>query len=113
MSILRGRCDRVERRLHYDLIHVRFLLTHLREPQHVLSRMLGGLKPGGVAVVEDIDFSGHVCYPASEAFDFYVRMYQEVVRRRGGDANIGPKLPGLLLQGGFDDVSWSLPNRFS
>jgi ubiquinone/menaquinone biosynthesis C-methylase UbiE len=88
----------------YDLIYARFLLTHLRDPRLVVSRMLGALKPGGMAVVEDIDFAGHVCYPGCPAFDSYVSLYQEVVRLRGGDANIGPRLPCMLADAGFADL---------
>ena len=88
----------------YDLIYARFLLTHLRDPARLVSGMRQALRPGGVAIVEDIDFNGNVCSPPCEAFDEYVRLYQEVVRHRGGDANIGPRLPSLLMDAGFADV---------
>src|SRR5262249_15884755 len=55
-------------------------------------------------VVEDIDFGGHFCYPACHAFDRYVALYREVVQRNGGDAEIGPRLLGMLMDAGLADV---------
>jgi hypothetical protein len=51
-------------------------------------------------VLEDIDFRGHFCQPPSAAFERYIEFYAAAVRQRGADPDIGPRLPGLLLQGG-------------
>jgi ubiquinone/menaquinone biosynthesis C-methylase UbiE len=88
----------------FDLVHARFLLTHLADPSGALARMRGALRPGGVIVLEDIDFRGHFCYPESKAFDRYVELYTETARRKGADANIGPRLPSLLVDAGFENV---------
>jgi len=88
----------------YDLVFGRFVLTHLRDPDDALRRMVQAVRPGGVVVVEDIQFAGHFSYPACLAFDRYVTLYQEVVRRNGGDANIGPRLLGMLLDAGLVEV---------
>ena len=52
----------------FDVVYARFLLTHLPDPRGALSNLCVRLAPGGVLVIEDIDFSGHFCYPHSEAF---------------------------------------------
>lgn len=88
----------------FDLVHARFLLTHLADPAGALARMRDALRPGGVIVLEDIDFRGHFCYPESKAFDRYVELYTETARRKGADANIGPRLPSLLVDAGFENV---------
>ncbi len=89
----------------YDLIYVRFVLTHLRDPRAALVRFHGQLKPGGILAVEDIDFGGHVCYPPSTAFDRYVELYSQSARARGCDPCIGPRLPSLVHSAGFSDVN--------
>jgi hypothetical protein len=66
--------------------------------------MLEALRPGGVLIVEDIDFTGHFCHPHSSAFSRYVELYTQVVQRRGGDPHIGPRVPELLLYTGFERV---------
>ena len=41
----------------FDLVHARYVLVHMAEPQAVIRRMLNMLKPGGWIVVEEPDFS--------------------------------------------------------
>ncbi len=88
----------------FDVIYARFLLTHLVDPAEAIARMQTWLKPGGILVVEDIDFSGHFCHPESPAFRRYVELYTQAVERRGGDPHIGPRVPGLLMGADFDGV---------
>jgi SAM-dependent methyltransferase len=88
----------------FDLAYGRFILTHLPDPAAALSRCRASLRPGGQAVFEDIDFTGHFSYPPSAAFQRYIALYSEVVHLAGADPNIGPRLPGLLVEAGFDDV---------
>lgn len=85
----------------YDLIYCRFLLTHLPHPRPVLAKIWQALRPGGRAILEDIDFSGHFSHPPNPAFDRYVELYTEVVRRRGGDAHLGQKLFAMTRAAGW------------
>jgi ubiquinone/menaquinone biosynthesis C-methylase UbiE len=88
----------------FDLIHARFVLTHLTNPPQALKHIRSALRPGGIVVLEDIDFSGYFCYPDSAALWRYVQLYTETTRRRGVDANIGPRLPSLLAESGFKNI---------
>ena len=92
----------------YDLVYSRFLLSHLSDPAAALSVLRRAVRPGGVMVVEDIEFSGSFSYPSEPAFARYVQLYREVVRRRGADADIGPRLPGLMKGAGLRDVRLSV-----
>ena len=47
-------------------------------------------------IVEDADFDGWCCHPPNAGFDFFVRAYAEVIRRRGGDHATGRKLYHVL-----------------
>ena len=88
----------------FDLVYARFLLTHLSDPASAVSAFYRQLRPGGIVAVEDIDFSGYFTYPESWAFRRYHALYCATVRKRGGDPDIGPRLPGLLKRCGFEDV---------
>ena len=88
----------------YDLVYARFLLTHLRDPAAVLRRMMRATRPGGVIVVEDIDHTSVFSYPHSPALEQFVGLYNRVVRSRGADPEIGPKLPGLFREVGLAEL---------
>lgn len=88
----------------FDLVYSRFLLTHLPHPQSAVDSMVRALKSGGTLVVEDIDFSGHFCYPNCPAFYRYLELYQAVAMRRGSDPFIGAKLLGMLMEANLEQV---------
>lgn len=88
----------------FDFIHARFVLTHLTNPAQAFAHIRAALRPGGTVVVEDIDFRGYFCYPDSAALWRYVHLYTEATKRRGVDANIGPRLPSLLAAAGFENI---------
>ena len=54
--------------------------------------------------MEETDFAGSFCYPTRAAYERYAELYQELVQRRGGDANIGPKLPAMLRRTGIQEI---------
>ena len=85
----------------FDLVYARFLLSHLEKPENCLARMVEACVPGGTMVIEDTDFGGSFCYPSCAAYERYTKLYQELVRRRGGDSSIGPKLPAMLSHAGL------------
>jgi SAM-dependent methyltransferase len=85
----------------FDLVYARFLLTHLREPQPALERLCGLLAPGGLMIVEDIDFSAHFSHPPSWALAAYVDLYRRAALARGVHPDIGPRLPGMLESAGL------------
>jgi hypothetical protein len=67
----------------------------------VLNWMVSRLKPGCVLAIEDCDFSGHFCYPPSQEFARYVDLAGLAMRGRGGDPELGLKLPSLFVGAGL------------
>jgi SAM-dependent methyltransferase len=92
----------------FDFVYVRFLLTHLPDPAKALRNICARLAPAGIVVVEDIDCSGHFCYPPSAAFRRFVELYTRAAQARGCDPNIGPRLPALLADAGLRDVEMNV-----
>lgn len=88
----------------FDVVYVRFLLTHLADPAALLATLHRHVRPGGVVIVEDIDFRGHFAEPPCPALDRFVELYTRSVAARRADPNIGPRVPGLLRAAGFEDV---------
>jgi len=85
----------------FALIYARFLLTHLRDPQQAVERLRDLLAPGGMMIVEDIDFSGSFSHPPCQAFAAYVDLYRRAALARGVHPDIGPRLPSLLESAGL------------
>lgn len=92
----------------FNVVYARFLLSHLNEPENCLAAMVQACAPGGTIVFEDTDFAGSFCYPNCSAYNRYKKLYQELVQRRGGDSNIGPKLPAMLRAAGLEEVDLNI-----
>jgi SAM-dependent methyltransferase len=92
----------------FDLVYARFLLSHLSEPEKSLARMRQLARPGRRIATESIDMSGSYCHPHDPAHARYAELYTEVVRRGGGDADLGRRLPAIALAGGLGDVRWNV-----
>jgi SAM-dependent methyltransferase len=88
----------------FDVACARMLLMHLRDPTSVAGLMVAAVRSGGIVAVEDLDFSGSFTYPSCPAYDRRVGWYRETVRRRGGNADLGPRLPALLSSVGLTDI---------
>ena len=95
----------------FDLAYARFLLSHVGEPDRVVAAMVAAVRPGGMVVVEDTDFTGCFCAPPCAAYARFADLYQETLRRRGGNADRGRELPALLRGAGLVgvDVSTAQP----
>ncbi len=88
----------------FDLVYVRFVLTHLASPVPVLAALVAACRPGGVVAIEDIDIDASLCDPPSAAFDTFVDWYGRAHRGRGGDPTIGRRLVSMLVEEGVEDV---------
>jgi 2-polyprenyl-3-methyl-5-hydroxy-6-metoxy-1,4-benzoquinol methylase len=95
----------------FDVVYARFLLTHLVDPAGALAKMLRVVQPNGLVILEDIDFTGYFCHPYSAAFWRYIELYTQTARRRGGDPNIGQRLPGMLVEAGIERVKINVVQR--
>lgn len=92
----------------YDIVYSRFLLSHLKEPNALIGKMIRALKPGGKLVVEDIDFSGHFSYPHCTAFETYQRLFITAASNNGQNPNIGLSLFSMLKESGLQETAYEV-----
>ncbi len=86
-----------------DFVCTRFVLQHVSDPKRAIQEMYRVLRPGGFVYIEDIDEGMVLQYPApppewSLVLDAFSRLQQA----RGGDRQIGRKIPVWLAQSGFE-----------
>jgi trans-aconitate 2-methyltransferase len=89
-----------------DLLHCRWVLAHVSDPEEVLLRWLGQLRPGGRLVLHE-DEQIIADHPV---LVFYDQMSSSLVAHRGGDLIVGRRLKELEPP---PDVRWELNRRYS
>lgn len=88
----------------FDLVHTRYVLTHLPERVDVLGRLVAAVRPGGWVVVGDVDFTGMRLSVADARFEKVAQAFDAAIRLAGWDPEIGPKLPEMLERSGLHGV---------
>lgn len=84
----------------FDVVHARFLLEHVTEPQRVVDAMVRATRPGGRIVLEDDDHDLLRLDPPLPAFEAVWRAYIESYRVAGCDPFVGRRLPAMLAAAG-------------
>jgi len=89
-----------------DLVHTRNVLFHLSGRQTALGRMVSALKPGGVLLVEEPDFSSRVADPrrGDVACTLFVKALRVASAATGMDVSYGRRLYADMCALGMIDV---------
>jgi len=90
----------------FDLVHTRNVLFHLSDRQLALGRMVSALKPGGVLLVEEPDFSSWVADPrrGDAACSLFLKALRVASAATGIDIGYGRRLYADVCALGMIDV---------
>ncbi len=88
----------------FDLVHSRFLLEHVSEPQAVVTAMVRALRPGGRIILEDDDHDVLRLWPEPDGIYRLWRAYVEVYLKLKNDPFVGRKLVALIRDAGAEPV---------
>jgi ubiquinone/menaquinone biosynthesis C-methylase UbiE len=82
----------------FDAIVGRFVLVYQRDAATTIRQMMRFLKPGGIAVFHEMDFSDpHPSWPPCELWDQVVGTVAEAFRRSGAAPDFGRRLGKVYL----------------
>jgi ubiquinone/menaquinone biosynthesis C-methylase UbiE len=82
----------------FDFIYCRMVLTHLPNVEDVLNKMFAKVKEGGILACEEPVISSGQSFPPSEALNEHIRLLSQLIKKRGGDPELGDKLYNLLAK---------------
>src|SRR5271165_6178073 len=86
----------------FDLVYARLVVEHVG--LGALPRMLLGLRPGGLLVLEDYDFALSVTYPPSDVAERVNGAVLDLMSKAGFDPFFGRKAAAELTAAGLRDV---------
>jgi len=110
-----------------DGAYSRWVLCFVPDPLAVVKGVARALKPGAAFAVQDYyRYTAIVLAPQSEAFRRVIRAVDESWRKRGGDPDVGCRIPALFEQSGLtvtevrpiirtarpNDLLWQWPTTF-
>jgi len=87
----------------FDLVHTRWVLQHLADPEAAIRRMINALRPGGWLLVEGMDFFPIHTAPSQLYVDLMVGL-AGVIASSGGNDFGGRALPAMVAKQGLANV---------
>jgi trans-aconitate 2-methyltransferase len=86
-----------------DLIYCRMLLTHLQDPQAAIERWATQLRPGGLLLIEEVEW----IRTSQQFFRAYLDIVAAMLEQQGNQLSIGALLDAMQPGGGLSRrMSW-------
>ncbi len=87
----------------FDGAYARWVLCFVSDPAKVVRGVAAALRPGGVFVIQDYyDYRGAAICPTRPVVRKVFNAVDQSWRMRGGDPDIGQRLPTMLVDAGFE-----------
>lgn len=85
----------------FDAVVGRFVLQFQDDPATMLDKLAGHLRPGGVIVFHELDWSGARSSPPASIFDDCRTWVSETIRLSGHEIHMGAKLHSTFVAAGL------------
>lgn len=87
----------------FDGAYARWVLCFIANPERVVATVARALKPGARFVVQDYcHYEGVTIGPPHPIFERIFEAVAQSWRQRGGDPNVGARLPEMMVRNGFE-----------
>ncbi len=91
---------------HFDLVHMRYVMTTIGRHRELVDAALRLLRPGGYLAIQEGDATGLACYPPHPAWDRLKAILIGAFERAGGDVFAGRQIYRLLVEAGLEAVAF-------
>jgi ubiquinone/menaquinone biosynthesis C-methylase UbiE len=88
----------------FDLVHSRWLLHHLRDPETAVRRMVSATRPGGWVLIEEVDFFPVHASSSAAYREFMTALVNTVVEASGRDCFWARALPEIVAVMDVDEI---------
>ena len=96
----------------FDLLHARALVEHLPQPDKVVERLAGWVRPGGWLVIEDLDWSTRFAITSNAVLEKVLAVGMDFLRSSFTyDDVFGRALPKLCYDQGLVDIGCEARSR--
>ncbi len=85
----------------FDAVVGRYVLQFQREPAAMLRRLAANVRPGGVVVFHEIDWSGLSSFPPVSTYDRCSQWGADAMRLHGTETRMGSKLHATFVAAGL------------
>lgn len=90
----------------FDLVHTRFVLSNIGNPEEFLEECARLTRPGGCVAFQEADVSTLNCYPSHPAWERLKRALADILPTAAGNPQFAHGLYRLLRQAGFENVQY-------
>ena len=85
----------------FDAVLGRYVLQHQPDPATMLRQLAGHLRPGGLIVFQEIDWSGVASVPPVPTYELCRDRVMETLRLSGSERHMGTRLYSAFLGAGL------------
>ena len=85
----------------FDAVVGRYVLQFQADPAAMLRKLAGHLRPGGLVVFHELDWSGSRSFPSAPVFDECRDWMSETIRRSDAEIHMGTKLHATFVAAGL------------
>lgn len=85
-----------------DIVYMRFVLMHIKDPETVIGIVKNLLKDGGVVASQESIMSTFYDSPSHEIFHQYRNTVKTMTKKLGIDVDIGKRLKSLYEEAGYE-----------
>jgi 2-polyprenyl-3-methyl-5-hydroxy-6-metoxy-1,4-benzoquinol methylase len=101
VSFVQGDADELTINAPFDAVFGRYVLQFQADPARLLAAVAAHVKPGGLVVFHELDWSGALSVPPAPTYDRVNAWAMAAIERSGANVHLGLQLPAVFARAGL------------